>query len=99
MRAEADGDLDRLRGLLREVPGIGPTGADIFLREVQHVWPEAAPYVDAKALSGAQRLGLPEDPSRLAELAGDTEPAVLAAALVRAALDKQVAEEVLGSVR
>ncbi|MDX6362224.1 MAG: hypothetical protein QOC85_1227 [Streptomyces sp.] len=99
MRAEADGDLDRLRGLLREVPGIGPTGADIFLREVQHVWPEAAPYIDAKALSGAHRLGLPEDPGRLAGLSGDTEPAVLAAALVRAALDKQVAEEVLGRVR
>jgi endonuclease III len=99
MRDESGGDLDRLRGLLREVPGIGPAGADIFLREVQRVWPEAAPYVDAKALSGAQRLGLPEDPSRLAELAGDTEPAVLAAALVRAALDKQLAEEVLGTTR
>ncbi|MFD5073653.1 endonuclease [Streptomyces sp. NPDC058371] len=99
MRDESGGDLDRLRGLLREVPGIGPAGADIFLREAQRVWPEAAPYVDAKALSGAHRLRLPEDPGRLAELSGDTEPAVLAAALVRAALDKRVAEEILGSAR
>ncbi|MET7594563.1 endonuclease [Streptomyces sp. NPDC004082] len=95
MRDEADGDLARLRTLLRELPGIGPAGADIFLREVQRVWPGTAPYVDAKALSGARRLGLPEDADRLTELAGDTEPAVLAAALVRAALDRRVAEDVL----
>ncbi|MFJ8196397.1 endonuclease [Streptomyces sp. NPDC096152] len=96
LRGEADGDLTKLRGLLREVPGIGPVGADIFLREVQRVWPETAPYLDAKALSGAERLGLPTDPGRLAETAGGTDPAVLAAALVRAALDRKVAEECLG---
>ncbi|MFF4394648.1 endonuclease [Streptomyces sp. NPDC001480] len=95
MRAEADGDVDALRRLLREVPGLGPAGADIFLREVQRVWPEVAPYLDGKALSGAERLGLPKDPGRLLDLAGDTEPAVLAAALVRAALDKQVSEDSL----
>ncbi|MFF8946844.1 endonuclease [Streptomyces sp. NPDC014864] len=96
LREEADGDLTKLRGLLREVPGLGPVGADIFLREVQRVWPETAPYLDAKALSGAERLGLPTDPGRLAEAAGSTDPAVLAAALVRAALDRKVAEECLG---
>jgi endonuclease III len=96
LREEAHGEVSALRGLLQEVPGLGPAGADIFLREVQRVWPEVAPYLDGKALSGAQRLGLPEDPGRLVELAGDTEPAVLAAALVRAALDKHVAEECLG---
>jgi endonuclease III len=95
MRKEADGDASRLRRLLREIPGLGPTGADIFLREAQRVWPEVAPYLDDKALSGAGRLGLPKDPDRLVELAADTEPAVLAAALVRAALDKQVAEDSL----
>ncbi|MEU5595843.1 endonuclease [Streptomyces sp. NPDC020298] len=95
LRAEADGDVDALRRLLREVPGLGPASADIFLREVQRVWPEVAPYLDGKALSGAERLGLPKDPGRLLDLAGDTEPAVLAAALVRAALDKQVTEDSL----
>ncbi|WNM31642.1 endonuclease [Streptomyces sp. Li-HN-5-11] len=93
LRREADGDIPRLRELLQEVPGLGPAGADIFLREVQHVWPEVAPYLDAKALSGAERLGLPTDPDRLVALAGDTGPAVLAAALVRAAVDRKVAEE------
>ncbi|MEY9996153.1 endonuclease III [Streptomyces sp. V4I8] len=95
LRKEADGDVAELRGLLREFPGMGPAGADIFLREVQRVWPEVAPYLDGKALSGARRLGLPEDADRLAGLASDTEPAVLAAALVRAALDKEVAEDSL----
>ncbi|MFF9622392.1 endonuclease [Streptomyces griseosporeus] len=93
LRAEADGDLDALRRLLKEVPGLGPAGADIFLREAQRVWPEVAPCLDGKALQGAGRLGLPEDPDRLLRLAGGTEPAVLAAALVRAALDKQVVED------
>ncbi|MFE7168318.1 endonuclease [Streptomyces sp. NPDC057616] len=95
MRAEADGDTGALLALLQEVPGIGPAGAGIFVREAQRVWPEFAPYLDAKALDGAQRLGLPTDPDRIVQLAGDTEPAVLAAALVRAALDKDVAEDSL----
>ncbi|MGP4048942.1 endonuclease [Streptomyces sp. 2A115] len=95
MRDAADGDLDELRDLLQEVPGLGPAGADIFLREVQRVWPEAAPHLDAKALQGAGRLGLPEDPDQLVKLAGHTEPAVLAAALVRAALDKKIVKECL----
>ncbi|MFC8517429.1 endonuclease [Streptomyces sp. NPDC057257] len=95
MRKEADGDVSALRRLLQEVPGMGPAGADIFLREAQRVWPELAPYLDGKALDGAARLGLPKDPDRLVKLAGDTEPAVLAAALVRAALDKEVAEDSL----
>ncbi|MEY7978599.1 endonuclease [Streptomyces pilosus] len=95
LRAEADGDRGELRRLLREFPGIGPTGADIFLREVQRVWPEAAPYLDRKALDGARRLGLPQDPERLLTLAEDTEPAVLAAALVRAAIGREVADDTL----
>jgi endonuclease III len=95
LRKEAAGDVAELRSLLREFPGMGPAGADIFLREAQRVWPEVAPYLDAKALSGAERLGLPKDPERVADLAGNAEPAVLAAALVRASLDKEVAEDSL----
>ncbi|MFA3873193.1 endonuclease [Streptomyces sp. MMCC 100] len=95
LRDEADGDVSQVRRLLQEFPGVGPTGADIFLREAQQVWPEAAPYLDRKALQGAERLGLPGDPDRLLALAGKAEPAVLAAALVRAAVDKEVAEDTL----
>jgi endonuclease III len=95
LRRDADGEVSELRRLLREFPGIGPAGADIFLREAQGVWPELAPYLDTKALQGAERLNLPGDPDRLTELAGDTDPAVLAAALVRAAVDKDVAQDAL----
>ncbi|MER7965073.1 endonuclease [Streptomyces ardesiacus] len=86
LRNEADGDVSEIRRLLQEFPGVGPTGADIFLREAQRVWPQAAPYLDRKALQGAERLGLPGETDRLLALAGETEPAVLAAALVRAAV-------------
>ncbi|MFF7604147.1 endonuclease [Streptomyces parvulus] len=95
LRKEAGGDLAEERRLLREFPGVGPTGVEIFLREAQLVWPEAGPTLDRKALQGARRLGLPSDPDRLLDLAGKTEPAVLAAALVRAAVDKGVAEDTL----
>jgi endonuclease III len=37
LHEEARGDVTRLRELLMEFSGIGPTGADIFLREVQDV--------------------------------------------------------------
>src|SRR5258706_6301997 len=47
---EADGDVDRLRGLLTEFAGVGPTGADIFLREVQAGWPGIAPVSDAQVV-------------------------------------------------
>ncbi|MFE0803673.1 endonuclease [Streptomyces sp. NPDC058812] len=95
LRKEADGEVSEVRRLLQEFPGVGPTGADIFLREVQRVWPRAAPYLDRKALQGAEHLGLPGDPDRLLDLAGTTEPAVLAAALVRASVDKEVARDTL----
>ncbi len=93
LREQADGDLDECRRLLREVAGIGPVGADIFLREAQSVWPEAAPYFDGKAVQGAQRLGLPESPGALARMTDSDDYAAFAAALVRSALDKGVADE------
>ncbi|MGW0904866.1 endonuclease [Streptomyces sp. NPDC002853] len=97
MRERADGDAADLKRQLQRVPGLGPTGADIFLREVQDVWTEYAPRFDAKVLQGAERLGLPEDTSALLRLAGDEKPGVTAAALVRAALDRKLAQAARGS--
>lgn len=94
LREEADGDLGRMRELLQELPGIGPAGADIFLREVQGIWTELEPYLDGKAAQGAERLGLPTKPRELARLVTARQLAVFAAALVRAALDKSVVEDV-----
>lgn len=97
------GDLRRLREeadprkALLAVPGIGPTGADIFLRDVQGVWPEFAPYLDGKAVDGARRLGLPASPGRLGELVGAEDLPRFADGLVHAALDTPLAEEVLAA--
>ncbi|MDT0457213.1 endonuclease [Streptomyces sp. DSM 41527] len=94
------GDLRRLREstdpkkLLRDIPGIGPTGADIFLREAQAVWPELSPRLDRKVLDGAHLLGLPASARKLASLVDDADLPQLAAALVRVALDKRKAEQV-----
>lgn len=92
------GDLRRLRNesqdsrqileRLQEFPGIGPTGAAIFAREVQGVWPIMAPFFDKKALDGARKLGLPDDPDALAGLVSPEDLPCLASALVRVALDR-----------
>ncbi|AXI79530.1 endonuclease [Peterkaempfera bronchialis] len=92
LHREAGDSVEALARALQEFPGIGPAGADIFLREVQGVWPGVAPYFGAKALQGADRLGLPADPAALTRLIGRHDPAAFAAALVRAALHKDVAE-------
>lgn len=94
MRAEADGSVERLTELLTEVPRLGPVGASIFLREVQQVWPELRPYLDAKATDGARAVGLPTDPAELAELVADDDLARFSAALVRVNLDDDVAQAV-----
>ena len=94
------GDLRRMRDkgdaarLLCEVPGIGPAGRDIFLREAQGAWPQYAPYFDAKARDGAERLGLPASPEALAALVDDRDLPRLAAGLVRVSLDKRAGDEV-----
>ncbi|MEU9135301.1 endonuclease [Streptomyces sp. NPDC048404] len=95
------GDLRRLREepdprkALLDIPGIGPTGADIYLRAVQGVWPGFAPYFDSKAVDGARRLGLPDSPRKLSRLVGADERTLLADGLVHVALDQRLADEVL----
>jgi hypothetical protein len=75
-------------------------GASIFLREAQEIWPDVAPYVDAKVTSGARRVGLPGDRETLTALiAASGQPARLAAALVRVSLSQRAASEVTASVR
>ena len=79
----ADRDVGRAARLVQEVRGIGPTGAAVFLREVQHVWPWVRPYLDDRACAGARRIGLPDGVDRLAELVAPDDLARFAAGLVR----------------
>jgi endonuclease III len=86
-------DVDTVRKRLKDFKGIGDTGADIFLREVQDTWTWVRPQFDERARTTAKKLGLPDDPKALQKLAG-THPAQLAAALVRASLDDELRERV-----
>ncbi|MGH3355681.1 MAG: endonuclease [Nocardioidaceae bacterium] len=93
LRAEAS-DADEIGRLLQQFKGIGPTGAAIFCREAQGVWTELAPFVDDLAGRGADRLGLPRSPDRLAGLVPRSDLPRLVAGCVRAARDPSVATDV-----
>jgi endonuclease III len=99
LRDHAGGEAGAIASMLTEFSGVGPTGASIFLREVQDTWPTVAPYVDAKVTSGARRVRLPYDRESLAKLLVDSgQPARLAAALVRVSLSQRLASEVTAAV-
>ncbi|MFD5422030.1 endonuclease [Streptomyces sp. NPDC127069] len=95
LRDEADGDPGRVRELLREVPRIGPVGADIFCREAQAVWPELRPSFDDRARAAAAELGLPSSPEGLARLVDPEALPRLAAALVRVELSRGAVDDLL----
>jgi hypothetical protein len=92
LRQEADGDRRRLQALLVEFPGIGPTGADIFIREVQAVWPEYQPAIDSKVAAGARAVRL--SPDSIANLAAPKDLPKLTSALVRVSLARQLPDEI-----
>ncbi|MGV0746341.1 endonuclease [Mycolicibacterium sp. XJ870] len=92
LASEAQQDIGAVKRLLKQFKGIGDTGADIFLREVQDTWTWVRPYFDDRALGAAHDLGLPSDPAALAKLA-PSNTAPLAAALVRTSLDDELRAE------
>lgn len=95
LRDDADGDPKRIRGLLTGFTGMGPVGADIFLREVQAVWPQVAPYVDRRVTQGAKKVGLPPSARDLSGLVDSPRDlARLASALVRVSPGSRAADEV-----
>jgi hypothetical protein len=97
LRKEAGGDSDRLRALLIEFPGIGPTGADIFVREVQTVWAEYRPAIDAKVAAGAKKVHL--SPGEIDSLAGPKDVPKLTSALVRVSLARRLPDEIQEQVQ
>ncbi len=88
-------DVAAIAEKLKEFKGIGDTGADIFLREVQDVWTWVRPHFDDRVTAAAKRLGLPAQPAKLGDLAPRFN-ARLAAALVRVSLDDEVRQRVAG---
>lgn len=81
--AERSGrDTQAAARLLAGINGIGETGAKIFLREIQDIWPWARSTFDDRTLAAARDLGLPDDATELGALSLGRN-AELAAALVR----------------
>lgn len=95
LRAAADDDAGQQRERLKACKGIGDVGADIFFRELQAVWPEHYPFLDAKARAAAQQLGLPDNAQDLADHVSRARFARLATALVRAELEDITQEQLL----
>jgi endonuclease III len=90
LRDEAGREPSRERTLLKGAKGVGDVGVDIAFRELQPVWAELRPFVDERSLGVAADLELPDDAAGLAELHGDDDLSVVAAALVRVRLAKDV---------
>jgi endonuclease III len=88
-------DVAQARRMLKNFKGIGDTGADIFLREIQDSWTWVRPYFDDRATASARKLGLPSDPVALGKLSS-RKNARLAAALVRISLDDDIRRRVTG---
>lgn len=88
LRERAGRRPDEERRLLKQCKGIGDVGVDIFLREAQAAWEELRPFVDRRALAGARRLGLGQDPRTLAGLVDEADVPRLTAALVRVELGR-----------
>ena len=94
LAAESKRDVAAAKRLLKQFKGIGDTGADIFVREIQDHWTWVRPYFDERALTAAREIGLPDSAEKLRELA-PRRTAKLAAALVRVSLDENLLRKVL----
>jgi len=99
LRARAGRDPQAERRLLKQFKGIGDVGADIFLREVQTAWDELHPFADGRVLKAAHEFGLPDTAEGLAGLAGQDDLPRLLAALIRADLAGDTAEDMLRAER
>jgi hypothetical protein len=58
LRRQAEYDLRREHSILKTFEGMGLSGADRFLGEVQGEWAEVAPFAGTIALRAADELGL-----------------------------------------
>lgn len=68
---------------------------DLFLQEVQVLWPEVAPFADRRALAAARKLDIGRSVADLSALAGSRESeklAWLAGGLARVDLENRYDE-------
>ncbi|KAF4538844.1 uncharacterized protein LTHEOB_1198 [Lasiodiplodia theobromae] len=88
------GKVAVLKRRLKEIKGLGDVGADIFVAEIQEVWPGLAPVLDRRSLKTAEEVGLGKDVEGLFECVGRdaTRMARLNKALTTIRLEKRVGE-------
>lgn len=94
-RLTADRDRSELMSGLQAFSGVGPTGASIFCREAQAVWPWLRPFADKLTRKGAERVGLPQAEEKLGGLVPGEDMAAFAAGLTHVARDGELADRVL----
>ncbi|MHA3702882.1 endonuclease [Jatrophihabitans sp. YIM 134969] len=82
LHRDTGGDVEAIRAAVTGFTGIGPLGADIFLREVQAVWADVRPFADDRVRDLAKARGLPHTPKGLARAAGGDDLSLVGAALV-----------------
>ncbi|GFF38055.1 hypothetical protein IFM58399_05103 [Aspergillus lentulus] len=58
---KAGNDRKKTRDLIKAIKGLGDLGVDLFLNNVQSVWPSMAPFLDARSLKTAEELGIGTD--------------------------------------
>lgn len=87
LREAAGREAQREKKLLTQFKGIGSTGADIFLREIQGVWTEVYPYADQRVLKAARRLKLGGTARALSRHVPRKDFARFSAALLRVDLE------------
>ncbi|KAB1105618.1 hypothetical protein [Micromonospora aurantiaca] len=95
LRTAAHQDAGEERRLLTALPRVDDEVCDLFLREAQALWREAAPVADRRALAAARRLGLGRTARDLAGLTGSGESEQLSwlvGALARVDLERRYAE-------
>jgi endonuclease III len=92
LRDEAQREVKREHQLLQQFSGIGPVGADIFLREVQLVWDETYPYADKRVIQAARHLRLGTSAQALSKLVPRKDFTRFVAALMRTNLAKDYDE-------
>ncbi|KAL2006232.1 hypothetical protein VTN00DRAFT_9886 [Thermoascus crustaceus] len=106
---EYDGDLNnllkradckqqRVKSSIKEIKGLGDLGTDLFINNVQAVWPCLAPFLDSRSLKTAEEVGIGTDLDAIyAELGHDpVEMSKLALGLSNVRLEKKqgaIAEE------
>ncbi|KAL8659511.1 MAG: hypothetical protein Q9226_000404 [Calogaya cf. arnoldii] len=92
--SKADSDPARIRGLVKEIKGIGNVGVDIFCDAAQGIWPCLSPFIDPRSMKTAKQCGIGDDLHAIWGSVGEDAEKMckLATALTKVRLEKKEGE-------